>query len=73
MVDKASLNVKVDGELLYDEIMDLQENENKKMQVMEKLNKFIFLVSEELKKLEKEKGKKEKKNILKGIFRNFMF
>jgi hypothetical protein len=27
------------------------------MQVMEKLNKFIFLISEEIKKLEKEKGK----------------
>jgi hypothetical protein len=51
--------------LLYDEVTDLQENENKKMQVMEKLNKFIFLISEEIKKLEKEKGKKEKRNIMK--------
>ena len=50
---------------LYDEQKDLQNNENKKMQVMEKLNKFIFLVSEELKKLEKEKEHKEKKNVLK--------
>lgn len=73
VVDKASLNVKIDDELLYDEVTDLQENANKKMQVMEKLNKFIFLVTEELKKLEKEKWKKEKRNIMKWIFRNFMF
>jgi hypothetical protein len=31
------------------------------------------LISEEFKKLEKEKIKKEKRNILKWIFRNFMF
>jgi hypothetical protein len=31
------------------------------------------LISEEIKKLEKEKGKKEKRNIMKWIFRNFMF
>ncbi len=73
IVNKASLNVKVDDELLYDEVTDLQENANKKMQVMEKLNKFIFLITEEFKKLEIEKWKKEKRNIMKWIFRNFMF
>ena len=73
IIEKSSLTVKIDGALLYDEVSDLQENANKKMQVMEKFNKFIFLISEEFKKLEKEKIKKEKKNILKGIFRNFMF
>ncbi len=73
VLNETSLNIKIDWELLYDEISDLQENANKKMQVMEKLNKFIFLISEEFKKLEKEKWKKEKRNIMKGIFRNFMF
>jgi len=65
VISDKSLIIKIDGETLYDEQKDLQENENKKMQVMEKLNKFIFLVSEELKKLEKDKAHKEKKNVLK--------
>lgn len=72
-----SLNVKVDNDILYDEVNDLQENPNKKMQVMDKLNKFIFLISEAYKKMEKEKAekeaKKEKRNKMKWIFRNFMF
>jgi len=65
LINKESLNVLIDNELLYDETNDLQENPNKKMQVMEKLNKFIFLVSEEYKKIEKEKKEKEKRNKLK--------
>ncbi len=77
VLNAESLNVKIDGEMLYDEVSDLQDNPNKKMQVMEKLNKFIFLVSEEYKKMEKEKAEleaqKEKKNKMKWIFRNFMF
>ncbi len=73
ILNKESLSVNVDDELLYDEVNDLQENPNKKMQVMEKLNKFIFLVSEEYKKVEKEKWEKEKRNKMKWVFRNFMF
>jgi len=68
-----SLKVNVDDELLYDEVEDLLENPGKKMQVSEKLNKFIFLVTEEYKKIEKQKKEKEKKNQIKWIFRNFMF
>jgi hypothetical protein len=64
-IDNNLINIKINGELLYNELDDLQKNTNKKMQVMEKLNKFIFLISEEFKKLEKEKIKKEKRNILK--------
>jgi hypothetical protein len=63
------LNIKVDDEMLYDEVNDLQENPNKKMQVMDKLNKFIFLITEEYKKMEKVKSeteaKKEKRNQMK--------
>jgi hypothetical protein len=35
------------------------------MQVSEKLNKFIFLVTEEYKKIEKDKKQKEKRNMIK--------
>jgi hypothetical protein len=66
-----SLKVNVDDELLYDEVEDLLENPGKKMQVSEKLNKFIFLVTEEYKKIENQKKEKEKRNEIKWIFRNF--
>ena len=70
-----SLNVNLDDELLFDEDVDLKDDIKKKMQVMEKLNKFIFLVTEESKKLEKELKEKEaeeqEKRKLQDIFRNF--
>ena len=66
-----SLQIVVDDELLFDEYSDLQDDMNKKMQVSEKLNKFIFLVTQEYKKIEKEKKMKEKNNELKSTFRNF--
>jgi len=66
-----SLLVYIDDDLLYDESRDLVENQNKKLQVMEKLNKFIFLVTEEYKKIEKQKKDKNKENEMKWIFRNF--
>lgn len=70
-----SLNVNLDEELLFDEEVDLQDDIKKKMQVMEKINKFIFLVTEESRKLEKEMKEKEaeeqEKRKLQDIFRNF--
>lgn len=63
-----SLKVKVDDFLLYDEHKELLEKPNKKSQVMEKLNKFIFLLSEHVKSLEKDK---EKRKELEVLFRNF--
>jgi hypothetical protein len=60
-----SLQILIDDELLYDEYADLQNDTNKKMQVSEKLNKFIFLVTQEYKKIAKEKKEKEKTNELK--------
>lgn len=56
---------------LYDEIKDLQNDPNKKMQVLEKMNKFIFLLDEEYKKIQKYKKEKEEKNAVKWVFRNF--
>ena len=68
-----SLKINIGNEILYDELEDLSDNPNKKMQVSEKLNKFIFLVTEEYKKIEKDKKQKEKRNMIKWIFRNFVF
>ena len=56
---------------LYDEIRDLQNDPNKKMQVLEKMNKFIFLLDEEYKKIQKYKKEKEERNAVKWVFRNF--
>ena len=56
---------------LYDEIRDLQNDPNKKMQVLEKINKFIFLLDEEYKKIQKYKKEKEERNAVKWVFRNF--
>jgi len=73
--DASSLEVMVNDILLFDEIQDFTQDQKKKMQVSEKCNKFIFLVSEEQKKLEKEillKEEEEKeKRRLQDIFRNF--
>ena len=70
-----SLNVNLDEELLFEEEVDLVDDTNKKMQVMDKLNKFIFLVSEESRKLEKEikakEAEQEEKRKLQDVFRNF--
>jgi len=69
------LQIILDEILLYDEVQDLIDDENKKMQVIDKLNKFIFLVSEELKIYEREKKDREimekERRRLKDIFRNF--
>jgi hypothetical protein len=56
-------------------IQDFTEDQKKKMQVTDKLNKFIFLASEELRKLEneikeREEAERERKR-LQEIFRNF--
>lgn len=73
--DGTSLNVNLDEELLFEEAVDLVDDVNKKMQVMDKLNKFIFLVSEESKKIEKEikvkQAEQEEKRKLQDVFRNF--
>lgn len=70
-----SIEILLDEQLLYDEIEDLQEDQNKKMQVADKLNKFIFLVSEELKIYERDRKEKERmeqeRRKLRDIFRNF--
>jgi len=51
--------------LLYDEVEDLVNDQPKKLQTLEKLNKFIFLITEEYKKVEKQKKEKEQKNKIK--------
>lgn len=71
----SSLEVMVNDTLLFDEIQDFTEDQKKKMQVSEKLNKFLFLASEEQRKWEKEIQIKEEeereKRKLQDIFRNF--
>ncbi len=73
--ENSSLEVMINDTLLFDEIKDFTEDPKTKMQVMDKLNKFIFLASEELRKLEKEIKEKiaEKMQLkkLQEIFRNF--
>lgn len=73
--ETSSLEVMVNNTLLFDEIQDFTADAKKKMQVSEKLNKFIFLAWEEQKKLEKEIHMKEEeereRRKLQDIFRNF--
>jgi hypothetical protein len=68
------LDILLDDVLLYQE-SDFANDQKKKLQVMDKMNKFIFLASEELKKAEKEIKEKEEeeneKRRLQDIFRNF--
>lgn len=66
-----NLEIYVNDVLLYNEIPDLQNDPNKKMQVLEKMNKFIFLLDEEYKKIQKYKKEKEERNAVKWVFRNF--
>ncbi len=70
-----SLEVMINNVLLFDEIQDFTEDQKKKQQVVEKINKFTFLASEELRKIEKaikekEEAEKERRR-LQDIFRNF--
>lgn len=69
------ININLDEELLFDEEVDLQDDIKTKMQVTEKINKFIFLLTEEQKKLEKEikarDAELEEKRKLQDVFRNF--
>lgn len=73
--ETSSLEVVINDTLLFDEVQDFTEDQKKKMQVVDKLNKFIFLASEELRKLEKEIKEKEEeekeRKKLQEIFRNF--
>jgi len=73
--ETSSLEVMVNDTLLFDEIQDFTEDQKKKLQVMDKLNKFIFLASEELRKIEKEIKEREEeereRKKLQEIFRNF--
>jgi len=73
--ETSSLEVVVNDILLFDEIQDFTEDQKKKLQVIDKLNKFTFLASEELRKLEKEIKEKEEaekeRRKLQEIFRNF--
>ena len=70
-----SLEVVINDVLLFDELEDFAQDAKKKMQVMDKLNKFIFLASEELRKAEKELKEREEeekeRRKLQEIFRNF--
>ena len=66
-----SVKIFVNDIELYDEFNDLQKDPNKKMQVMEKMNKFIFLLDEEYKKIKKYQKEKEERNAVKWVFRNF--
>lgn len=73
--ETSSLEVMVNDTLLFDEIQDFTQDQKKKMQVADKLNKFIFLASEELRKIEKEIKAREEAELerkkLQEIFRNF--
>jgi len=73
--ENASLEVMVNDTLLFDEIHDFTEDQKKKMQVVDKINKFTFLASEELRKIEKQIKEKEEneqeRRKLQEIFRNF--
>jgi len=65
---KKSLMVYVGDYLLWDEEEDLKNDHKKKMQVIDKLNKFVFLLEEEMKKIE---AKEEEKDEMKNVFKMF--
>ncbi len=73
--ESSSLEVIVNDTMLFNEVEDFADDQKKKLQVMDKLNKFIFLASEELRKIEKEIKEKEEaekeRRRLQEIFRNF--
>ena len=73
--ETSSLEVVINDILLFDEIQDFTQDQKKKLQVVDKLNKFTFLTSEELRKIEKEIKEKEEeereRRKLQEIFRNF--
>jgi len=73
--EASSLEVMVNDTLLFDEIQDFTEDQRKKLQVVDKINKFTFLASEELRKKEKQIKEKEEdekeRRKLQEIFRNF--
>lgn len=73
--ESSSLEVMINDTILFNEQEDLLEDPKNKMQVIDKMNKFIFLASEELRKIEKiikdkEEEEKERRS-LQEIFRNF--
>jgi len=73
--DTSSFNIILNDTLLFDELEDLPSEPKKKMQIIDKLNKFIFLAWEHLKKIEKEIKEKlqieQERKKLQDIFRNF--
>lgn len=72
--DSKFLQVSLDDVLLFEED-ELLEDAKKKSQVMDKLNKFVFLTGEKRKDIEKESKAKEEeereRRRLQDIFRNF--
>ena len=73
--EKTSLSVDVDDTLLFSQ-EDFDESDVKtKMQITDKLNKFQFLLNEELRKIEKEQQENEaqqqERKKLQDVFRNF--
>jgi len=73
-LDDGQIQVFLDDTLLFEE-EELLVDPKKKMQVMEKFNKFIFLTGEKLKDVEKARKAQEaelqEKRRLQDIFRNF--
>jgi len=73
-LDDGQIQVFLDDTLLFEE-EELLADPKKKMQVMEKFNKFIFLTGEKLKDVEKARKAQEaelqEKRRLQDIFRNF--
>jgi len=73
-IDDGQIQVFLDDTLLFEE-QELLEDPKKKMQVMEKFNKFIFLTGEKIKDVEKARKAQEaelqEKRRLQDIFRNF--
>lgn len=73
-LDDGQIQVFLDDTLLFEE-EELLADPKKKMQVMEKFNKFIFLTGEKLKDVEKarkvQEAELQEKRRLQDIFRNF--
>jgi hypothetical protein len=73
--EKTSLSVNVDDTILFSQ-EDMDDSDTKtKMQITDKINKFQFLLNEELRKIEREQQEKnaqeQERKKLQDVFRNF--
>ena len=73
--EKTALNINLDDIILFSQEDDEPRDVKTQMQVTDKINKFQFLLNEEIRKIQKEKREQEaqdqERKKLQDVFRNF--